>query len=49
MKREDVTREDMMATIENRDQAMALCEFLWNEKQRNTLIIFSRSTGISRH
>ena len=35
MKREDMEREDIMATIENRDQAQAMSDFLWNELLRH--------------
>ena len=28
-------REDIMATIENRDQAQAMSDFLWNELLRH--------------
>jgi len=33
--KENVEREDIIATIENRDQAQAMSDFLWNELQRH--------------
>jgi hypothetical protein len=35
MKREDMESEDIMASIENRDQAQAMSDFLWNELLRH--------------